>query len=155
MRTISKKVQYSLRALYSLTESFGEGPVLISRLAQREQIPLKFLEAILLELKGMGFVESKKGRGGGYQLSRDPAQITIGSVIRSIDGPLAPLPCASETAYRPCETCVDVNACGTRIIMRQVRDATAKILDGTTLADIVRMTRLERQQAAGYVDFQI
>ena len=155
MRTISKKVQYSLRALYSLTEAYGEGPVLISRLAEKEHIPLKFLEAILLELKGMGFVESKKGRGGGYQLSRDPEGITIGSVIRSIDGPLAPLPCASETAYRPCETCADVSACGTRIIMRQVRDATAKILDGTTLTDIVRMTRLERQQSAGYVDFQI
>lgn len=155
MRTISKKVQYSLRALYSLTESYGEGPVLISRMAQTEHIPLKFLEAILLELKGMGFVESKKGRGGGYQLSRDPADITIGSVIRAIDGPLAPLPCASETAYRPCETCTDVNACGTRIIMRQVRDASAKILDGTTLADVVRMSRAERQHAIGLVDYQI
>lgn len=155
MRTISKKVQYSLRALYALSESCGEGPVLISKLSDREHIPLKFLEAILLELKGMGFVESKKGRGGGYQLSREPKDITIGSIIRAIDGPLAPLPCASETAYRPCETCGDVRTCGTRIIMRQVRDATAKILDGTTLADVVNMTQMERQQVPGYVDFQI
>lgn len=155
MRTISKKVQYSLRALYSLAESYGEGPVLISRVAQSEHIPLKFLEAILLELKGMGFVESKKGRGGGYQLSREPAGITVGSVIRAIDGPLAPLPCASETAYRPCETCQDVSSCGTRIVMRQVRDATAKILDGTTLADVARMSRAERQQGTGASDYQI
>jgi Rrf2 family protein len=155
MRTISKKVQYSLRALYSLAESYGEGPVLISRVAQSEHIQLKFLDAILLELKGMGFVESKKGRGGGYQLSREPAEITVGSVIRAIDGPLAPLPCASETAYRPCVTCQDVGSGGTRIVMRQVRDATAKILDGTTLADVARMSRAERQQGTGAADYQI
>jgi Rrf2 family protein len=148
MRTISRKVQYSLRALYALGAVYGQGPVLIATLAEQESIPLKFLEAILLDLKRLGIVDSKKGRGGGYQLRKPPEEITLGSVIRSIDGPLAPLPCASETAYRPCETCPDVAVCGTRIVMRQIRDATAGILDKTTIADVLRLMKEQREQRA-------
>jgi Rrf2 family protein len=136
LKTLSKKGKYALRALYHLTRQHGRGPVLIATLAQQESIPHKFLELILLHLKNNGLVESKKGRNGGYSLAKDPAKITIGSVIRFIDGPLAPLPCASETAYRKCEECIDEKNCGTRIVMRRVRDAMAEILDHTTLADV-------------------
>ncbi len=134
MRQLSKRTQYSLRALYALTRKFGEGPVLITTLAETETIPKKFLEQILVSLKSAGFVASKKGKGGGYVLAQPPEKITIGSVIRAIEGPLAPLPCASETRFKKCDECVDIQTCGTRIVMRQVRDAMAAILDETTLA---------------------
>jgi Rrf2 family protein len=133
VRQLSKRTQYSLRALYALTRKFGEGPVLITTLAETETIPKKFLEQILVSLKSAGFVSSKKGKGGGYVLAQPPEKITIGAVIRAIEGPLAPLPCASETRFKKCDECVDIQTCGTRIVMRQVRDAMAAILDETTL----------------------
>lgn len=136
MRQLSKRTQYSLRALYALTRKFGEGPVLITTLAETETIPKKFLEQILVSLKSAGFVSSKKGKGGGYVLAQPPEKITIGAVIRAIEGPLAPLPCASETRFKKCDECVDIQTCGTRIVMRQVRDAMATILDKTTLATV-------------------
>src|SRR5216684_5699874 len=134
MRQLSKRTQYSLRALYALTRKYGAGPVLITNLAQDESIPKKFLEQILLSLKSVGFVASKKGKGGGYVLAQPPEKITIGAVIRAIEGPLAPLPCASETRFRKCDECPDIETCGTQIVMREVRDAMASILDRTTLA---------------------
>lgn len=136
MRQLSKRTQYSLRALYALARNHGRGPTLIATLAHEEAIPKKFLEQILLALKNAGLVDSKKGKGGGYTLARPPAQITLASVIRMIEGPLAPLPCASETRFRKCEECVDIETCGTRIVMRDVRDAVARILDSTTLANV-------------------
>lgn len=136
MRQLSKRTQYSLRALYALARNHGRGPTLIATLAQEEAIPKKFLEQILLALKNAGLVDSKKGKGGGYTLARPPAQITLATVIRMIEGPLAPLPCASETRFRKCEECVDIETCGTRIVMRDVRDAIARILDTTTLANV-------------------
>src|ERR1035438_3665895 len=138
MRTISKQTQYGLKAMLALARRYREDPVLIATLSKEECIPLKFLQGILLKLKGHGLLESKKGKGGGYRLSRPPSTITLGSVIRMMEGPLAPLPCASETAFRPCPECHDVETCGTRIIMRQVRDAMAAVLDSTTLADLMR-----------------
>ena len=108
---------------------YGEGPILISTLSKEQSIPIKFLELLPLDLKSHALLESKKGKGGGYQLSRPPSTVTIGSLLRVMEGPLAALPCASETAFRPCEECEDVESCGTRIIMRQVRDATADIFD--------------------------
>ena len=152
MKTLSQKCKYALRALYSLTDKYGRGPVLIASLSREDRIPKKFLEVILWELKQRGIVESKKGNGGGYQLAMPPDKITIGSVIRTIDGPLAPLPCASETAYRKCEECIDESRCGTRLVMKQVRDAMAAILDHTTLADVCEsvatLEERERQQEA-------
>ena len=145
MRQLSKRTQYSLRALYALTRKFGEGPVLITNLAQEETIPKKFLEQILVSLKSAGFVSSKKGKGGGYVLAQPPEKITIGSVIRAIEGPLAPLPCASETRFRKCDECVDIQTCGTRIVMRQVRDAMAAILDETTLAMVCKKVEEARK----------
>ena len=152
MKTLSQKCKYALRALYALTDTYGRGPVLIASLSKEHRIPKKFLEVILWELKQRGIVESKKGKGGGYQLALPPDKITIGSVIRTIDGPLAPLPCASETAYRKCEECIDESRCGTRLVMKQVRDAMAAILDHTTLANVCESVATledrERQQEA-------
>src|SRR5262245_24913310 len=125
MKSLSKKCKYALQALYGLSASYGEAPVLISTLARQQRIPHKFLEVILWELKQRGVVESKKGKGGGYRLAQSPESVTVGSIIRMIDGPLAPLPCASETAYRKCDECKDVARCGTQIVMREVRDAMA------------------------------
>ena len=146
MRQLSKRTQYSLRALYALARAYGRGPVLISRLAEDEAIPKKFLEQILLSLKTRGLVSSKSGRGGGYALAQPPSQITLASVIRMIDGPLAPLPCASETRFRKCEECVDIDTCGTRIVMKEVRDAMAEILERTTLASVCRRVDSARQK---------
>jgi Rrf2 family protein len=134
MRQLSKRTQYCLRALYALARDYGKGPTLIAQLAEEEAIPRKFLEQILLSLKSTGLVESKKGKGGGYTLVQPPEQITIGSVIRMVDGPLAPLPCASETRFRKCDECIDIETCGTRIVMREVRDAVSHVLDSTTIA---------------------
>jgi Rrf2 family protein len=149
MRTISKRTQYGLKAMIVLGRRYRANPVLIATLAEEESIPLKFLENILLELKGYGLLESKKGKGGGYRLSRPPSTITIGSVIRMMEGPLAPLPCASETAFKPCPECKDIETCGTRIIMRQVRDAMASVLDSTTLAELIRRADTGRETLDG------
>src|SRR5262249_29115800 len=138
MRQLSKRTQYSLRALYALARKYGAGPVLITQLSEEEAIPRKFLEQILLSLKGTGLVISKRGRGGGYLLAQPPEEITLASVIRMTEGPLAPLPCASETRFRKCDECVDVETCGTRLVMREVRDAVAQILEHTTLATVCR-----------------
>jgi Rrf2 family protein len=136
---LSKKAKYALKALTVLTERFGHGPVLISDLAERERIPRKFLEAILLQLKNNGILMSKKGKGGGYFLNRPPGMINLGQVIRVIDGPLAPLPCVSQTAYQRCDECVDEKTCNIRMVMKQVRDATALILEGTSLAQFAHV----------------
>ena len=147
MRTISRKTKYGLRAMYALGRKYGEGNVLIATLAEEERIPLKFLEAILLELKGSGLLESRKGKKGGYRLMKPPEDIPVGAVIRALEGPLAPLPCASERMYQPCEECVDVDSCGTRMVMREVRDEIARVLDGTTLAQVIEREDAARESA--------
>ena len=149
MRQLSKRTQYSLRALYTLARTYGHGPVLIEHLSRDEAIPKKFLEQILLSLKSAGLVLSKKGKGGGYSLAKSPELVTLGSIIRSMEGPLAPLPCASETQFRKCEECIDIETCGTRIVMREVRDAIADILDHTTLAMVCRKVDAARQKQRG------
>ena len=149
MRQLSKRTQYSLRALYALARDYGRGPTLISHLSEEEAIPKKFLEQILLSLKGLGLVASKKGKGGGYKLVQPPEQITLAAVIRMIEGPLAPLPCASETRFRKCDECVDIETCGTRIVMKEVRDAIADILERTTLASVCRRVDVAKQKQRG------
>ena len=144
---LSRKAKYGLKALLVLAEEAGRGPMLVSDLADREALPKKFLEAILLELKRHGLLLSKKGKGGGYLLRRAPADITFGDVIRALDGPLAAVPCVSRTAYMRCAECVDEATCGVRIAMRDVREATAKILDNTTLADINTPVAREQRDA--------
>lgn len=142
---LSRKSKYGLKALLLLAQEAGRGPVLVSELADRDGMPKKFLEAILLELKRRGVVQSKKGRGGGYFLRRRPAEITFGEVIRALDGPLAAVPCVSQMQYMRCTECVDESRCGVRLAMKEVRDATADILDNTTLANVnARIARKRR-----------
>ena len=146
---LSKKSKYGLKALLVLAEESGRGPVLISELADRQRLPRKFLEAILLELKRHGILESKKGKGGGYFLRREPSAITLGQVIRVLEGPLALTPCVSQTAYMKCEECVDEETCGVRLAMKDVRDATAQILDNTSLESLnAQVTRVKRRPRA-------
>lgn len=134
---LSMKAKYGLRALTRLAREYGKGPVLIGDLARQERIPHKFLELILLDLKKKGILQSKKGKGGGYLLIRPPSATSVGEVIRALDGPLALLPCVSQTAYRRCDECPDERTCGIRSVMKEVRDSTAGILDRTSLAEIV------------------
>jgi len=155
MRTISKRTQYGLKAVLSLAGRYGKGPVLIAAIADEEKIPIKFLEAILVDLKSHGVLSSKTGKHGGYELSRPPSTITVGSLIRMMEGPLAPLPCASETAFKPCAECRDVEGCAIRIVMRQVRDATAEVLDKTTLASLLRQAENTRQAKHPLLTYEI
>ena len=147
---LSRKSKYGLKALLLLADEEGKGPVQASELAERQRLPKKFLEAILLDLTRHGLLQSKKGRGGGYVLSRKPGDITIGQVIRILNGPLALVPCVSQTAYSRCEECIDEQSCGVHLAMKEVRDATALILDNTTLAGLgaqVRATKGPRTRA--------
>src|SRR5438874_12513537 len=107
MRNLSHKTRYALRALKMLAREEHAGLMLISDMAEREKLPHKFLELILLDLRKRGILQSKKGKGGGYALRRTPEQITVGEVIRVFDGPLAPLPCVSESSFVKCEECPD------------------------------------------------
>ena len=135
-----------------MAEASSGGPILISELADRERLPKKFLEAILLDLKRHGLLQSRKGKGGGYFLSRPPSDVTLGQVIRILDGPLALIPCVSQTAYVKCEECEDEETCGIRFAMKAVRDATAAILDNMTLEALkatVSDARLEKANRAG------
>ena len=131
---LTRKGKYGLKAMLALAKEHGGGPVLIGDLAEQEAIPKKFLENILLVLKHRGLVHSRKGPHGGYQLGKAPEQISVGDVIRALDGPLALVSCVSQTAYAPCEECVTERDCVVRRVFQQVRDETARILDGTTLA---------------------
>jgi len=133
---LSKRGEYGLRALQDLAKYHGDGPIPNKDLAERNNIPARFLEQILLTLKHGRIVRSQKGPQGGYYLARPPEQITLAEVVRLLDGPLAPIGCASETAYEPCG-CPDMEACGLRRVMRGVRDAVAEMMEGTTLADLL------------------
>ncbi len=134
---LSRKAKYALKALLALARHEGPDPVRIADLAEAESLPQKFLELILLDLRNAGIVQSRKGRGGGYLLARPADKVMLGQVVRLFDGPLAPVPCASQTAYVPCTDCADEATCGVRLAMRAVRDATARILDHTSLAQVL------------------
>lgn len=145
MTNLSRKAQYALRALYGLgaDEAHGQELTVVATLAKREKIPRKFLETILLDLKNAGILRSRKGKGGGYGLLKAPHQITLGQVIRLMDGPLTPLPCVNDPRVR-CEECTDHATCGTRRVMGRVRDAVAAILDTTTIAHVQAETARSR-----------
>lgn len=152
---ISKKTKYGLKALIYLARRYDQGPILIADLARDEKIPKKFLENILLTLKNSGILQSRKGRGGGYYLGRPPGKITFGQAIRIMEGPLAPVPCVSETAYARCTECGDELTCGIRLVMKDVREAMAAILDGTTLADVLEKVDRADQSSRDVLDFCI
>lgn len=132
---LSQKAKYALRALTMLAEQPGSDLVQIADIAERENIPRKFLEAILVELRRHGLLYARRGKAGGYRLARPAAEISLGTVIRLVDGMLAPIPCASRTAFRPCEDCHDPATCFIRHTMLDVRDAIAGVLETRTLAD--------------------
>ncbi len=134
---ITRRAKYALKALLYLAQQPEGQTVLIRDLAKAERIPKKFLEQILLDLNRKGILQSRKGKGGGYLLGRSPAKIMMGEVIRLTDGPLAPVPCVSKTAYHRCEECVDEKTCRIRRVMKDVRDAIAGVMDKTSLADML------------------
>jgi Rrf2 family protein len=133
---LSKRGEYGLRAMIAMAVLQPEYEVVQSKqIAAREQIPAKYLEQILLALKNAGLLNSRMGIGGGYYLARPPETITLGEIARVLDGPLAPIRCVSQMAYEPCG-CPDEETCGLRLVMLDVRNAVANILDNTSLADV-------------------
>jgi Rrf2 family protein len=134
---LSRRGEYAIKALQELALADPASGSTTALIASRARIPEPFLNQIMLTLKNAGLVRSRRGAHGGYILSRPPATIFIGEIARSVDGPLAPIPCASVTAYEPCPTCPEPQSCNLQLLMRRVRDAIADILDQTTLADLV------------------
>jgi Rrf2 family protein len=140
---LSKRGEYGLRAMMVLATPTADGktPIIqIREIADREQMPAKFLEQILLALKNAGLLHSRMGVGGGYHLAKPPADISLGQIVRVLDGPLAPVKCVSQMAYEPCG-CPDEATCGLRLVMGEVRNAIADLLDGTSLADVTKRVR--------------
>lgn len=136
----SKKSEYGLRAMIELTQQYGQGMVQRKILADRQKIPLGFLEMILLSLKNAGLIGSRRGLNGGVFLIRSPQEITLGQIIRTLDGPLAPIACVSQTAYQKCLDCphAETATCPIQGIMLDVRNAIASILDHYSLEDFVK-----------------
>jgi Rrf2 family protein len=134
---LSSKAKYAVRAVALLAERGRPGGwTQMADVAKAEQIPQKFLEAILVELRGHGIVESRRGAQGGHRLLRNPADISIADIIRIMDGPLALTPCASQTRFRPCTDCVDIQQCRLQPLMRKARDAVAGVLENCSIADL-------------------
>ena len=148
---LSKKSEYALRATIHLgiAAEVGRGTVSGSELAESNRLPLKFVERILQELRETGIVETRRGKFGGYTLAKPAEEISIGQIVRLMDGRLAPICCASENAYQPC-TCPDEDHCGLRMIMIDVRNAIANILDRYTVAQVVEVT-LRKMRRDGIV----
>ena len=144
----SKKSEYGLRAMIELTQSFGKGLVQRRDLAERQGIPLGFLEMILLQLKNSGLVGSRRGVNGGVLLLKDPQDVTLGQIIRILDGPLAPIGCVSQTAFQKCEDCpyAETDSCPIQGIMLNVRNAISSILDHYTLKDFVKIQDVSRKK---------
>jgi Rrf2 family protein len=136
---LTKKAKYGLKAMVHLAGIEPGRTALVNDIAAANQIPKKFLDGILAELRNAGFVHSKKGKGGGYMLARPSEDIGVGNIIRVLDGPLAPIQCASRTVYRRCDDCADEKKCAVRLVMLEARDAIANVLDKTSLAQMRAM----------------
>jgi Rrf2 family protein len=148
---ISQKARYALRALIALSRA--DGSMMIAEIAKQQQIPRKFLEQILLDLKNNGIVVSRRGRLGGYELLMPPDQITFGRILRIVDGPVAPLPCLSRIAYRRCTDCKTEANCEIRRVFARVAEAVRDVLDRTTIKDALSdswpdLVGLERENAS-------
>ena len=135
---LTNRAKYAIKALLHLARKRGEGPVGAGVIAEAEHIPLKFLELILLQLRNHGIIRSKVGKGGGHEMVKEPEEITLLTVVRIIDGPVAPLPCLSHTAYQRCDDCDDEKTCGTRRLFKTVHDAAIENMSSITLADAGR-----------------
>jgi Rrf2 family protein len=143
---LSKRGEYGIRALLLLAKQNPPGELVqIKQIAIKENIPLKYLEQILLTLRHAGLLHSRMGIGGGYHLAKPPGSITLGQIIRTLDGPIAPVNCVSQMAYEPCD-CPDENTCGLRMAMLDVRTGMTSILDNTSLADVLQ--RMQSKAAA-------
>ena len=138
---LTRKTKYALRALACLAREPSDGWLSVATIAAREKLPRKFLERILLDLNRSGFVNSRKGREGGYSLSIPADALSIADVMRRMDGPLAPVPCVSRTAYRHCPDCGAEASCCIRPVMKRVRDAIAEVLEHTSLADLAAVPK--------------
>jgi len=130
---LTRKCQYALRALYVLAREYGKGPMLIQHISAQANAPADFLQIILLELKNVGLLESRRGPQGGYRLLTPPNRISVGSIVRIIDGPLVTLPCVGKKEASPCSDCRDPGTCQMRFLMREVHEAVTAIMDHTTL----------------------
>ena len=135
---LSKKTKYGLKALTYLAKTDKSVPVSISEISEAENISLKFLESILLSLKKAGFLSSKKGKGGGYYFLKNPDDVSVASIIRILEGPIAMLPCASLNYYEKCEDCKDETICCLNNLMIEVRDRTLEILENKSLGDLMK-----------------
>lgn len=144
---LSKKTKYALNALVYLARQNNSEPIQISRIAESERIPRKFLEAILLDLRNAGFLSSKKGKTGGYYLLQTPDQINIADVVRLFDGAIALLPCVAHKYYERCEECKDEATCGIRDVFADVRNETVNMLKNATLASIIERGKALEQGA--------
>ena len=146
---LSRKTKYAINALVYLARENKNGePVQISKIAESENIPRKFLEAILLELRHAGMLNSKKGKTGGYYLQQSPGQINIADVMRLFDGPIALLPCVAYKYYERCEECVDEETCGIRSVFSDVRSETVRALKQATLAEIIKRSEKLKKETS-------
>ena len=152
---ISKKTIYAFKALIHLAGTPSGQPVLIADLARDENIPKKFLEFILLSLRKGGLLQSRIGKGGGYTLALPSNRITIGSIVRILEGDIAPVQCLSTTNYARCEECQDEATCGIRLTMADVNVALSTVLDSLTLADMIERSKAERNKIKNVVDYNI
>jgi Rrf2 family protein len=149
-RLISQRSRYALKALIRLARA-GQGSSLRTReIAAAEGIPHPFLEQIMVDLKRARFVASRRGKEGGYQLEADPRELTLATVLRQIDGPVAPLPCLSKTAYRRCEDCVHEGSCALRHIFAETHAAMLAVLERRTLADAIAMADFSASEAGTF-----
>ena len=148
---ISQKAKYALRALAALARAKPSEPMLIGDIAEAQNIPKKFLEQILLDMKHHGIVVSRRGKQGGYLLLRPAENITFGEILRMIDGPVAPLPCLSITAYRKCDDCASEELCAVRAGFAEAYDSSLRVLEATTIAQALKTAegRRRRRRAAG------
>ena len=152
---ISKKTKYALKALLYLASEPNEQPVLISELARQGEIPKKFLEYILLTLRKGGILQSRVGKGGGYNLLLPPSKVSLGMVVRALEGDLALLPCLSESNHSCCDVCDDESTCGVKLVMKDVNKALIEAFDSLTLADMLERSEAERQKQSKVIDFSI
>ena len=136
---LSQRTRYTIRALLHLADHYGEGPVQLQEIAQAQNLPAKFLTVILSQMRRAGLVETMRGREGGYWLARPPSQISYGEIVRLTRGSIGLLPCASRLAYEQCKNCISEDQCRLHRAMLMVRDETARILDGLSLADKVEV----------------
>jgi len=149
-QVLTNKGKYGLKAIVHLARLEAGETAQVADVALKNNIPKKFLDAILLDLRNAGMLRSKKGPGGGYALAKPARSIKVGAVIRALEGPIAPIACASRSAFRACEDCCDIDSCPVRSVMSDVRDAIAGVVDATTIADLVQRSMASRPLQADY-----